>query len=166
MNSIQPHVVVRFSSYVSKSKPVKYFSDMESARVPERKIYAWKLQKNPKNGSVLRGKNIFGRSFLPDKNRPSETPKRMAFRDTQVFEHVNLRTGKFEDEPGNFFADQEFFPGSSSNFPVRKFTSASFFFEVGFARWQAKPASWNRSHLRPLLSAVHARPFSRSAVGG
>ena len=35
-------------------------------------------KKNPKNGSVLRGKNIFGRSFLPDKNRPSETPKRSA----------------------------------------------------------------------------------------
>jgi len=50
----------------------------------------------------------------------------------KFFEHVNLRTGKFEDEPGNFFADQGFlFPGSSSNFPVRKFTSASFFLKLG-----------------------------------
>jgi len=101
---------------------------------------------------------IPGSRFSPPPGKPNFKKKKLA--------DVNLRTGKFEDEPGNFFADQGFlFPGSSSKFPVRKFTSASFFFEVGFARWRAKPASWNRSHLRPLLSAVHARHFSRSVVG-
>ena len=83
----------------------------------------------------------------------------------KIFEHVNLRTGKFEDEPGNFFADQVFFfQVCPQIFQYVNLRPQVFLFEVGFARWRAKPASWNRSHLRPLLSAVHAPTFL--ALGG